>query len=81
MVKKLKSAQARWAARQVKMGNCRTCAQPRIKYKQLCDECQAKSTTYMRAYRAAKKAKKENPDVPPQKEAAQDRQEVSLKCV
>lgn len=51
------SAQARWMRRQQEKGNCRACGKPRpATLKQLCEPCQAKANSYMKRYRAAKKA-------------------------
>jgi predicted amidophosphoribosyltransferase len=51
------SPQARWARKKKAAGACARCGEPRGKYKQLCNPCQAKQTQYMARYRAAKKAK------------------------
>lgn len=51
------SPQAKWARRQKRKGRCARCGQRRTRHRQLCDVCQYKFTVYMRAWRAAHKAK------------------------
>jgi hypothetical protein len=55
-----KSAQAKWQRKMQKAGRCRACGAPRpLRLKQLCEACQAKVNTYMKLYRAKRKAAKE----------------------
>ena len=50
-------AQARWSRKQKRLGCCSRCGQPRDRYRQLCNPCATVFAAYMKAWRAARRAK------------------------
>lgn len=60
MQRKRASKQMKWARRMVRKGRCRICAKPRVRFRWLCDYCQAKTNLYMKQWRARKRAPEAN---------------------